>query len=178
MKPYLLPALALLPYLTHAQAPTTTAPAPDSYRAAVGVLGSYRTAGLLGEVRATRRLGLKLAAVRQSDGTVAGEYSAAGIGQLTYFLPSRLPWLEPTVGLGGIYSAYHWQQRGGHGTLQDLNVGGSFGANVRFHRRLRTGLLVFGANGFRAGYDEAAGTMRKTGRRLLVLPALTLEVLL
>jgi hypothetical protein len=176
MKYLLFSALVLLNLAASAQ--TTPDSLARSYRVAVGALGSYRTLGLLGEVRTTRRLGLQLAAVRQSDGTVPGEYSAAGIGLLSYRLPSRLPWLAPTVGLGGIYSAYHWQQHGGRGTLRDLNLGGAFGANVRFHPQLRTGLQLFVANGFRAEYDEAAAAMRKAGRRLLVLPALTLEVLL
>lgn len=153
-------------------------PASRPYRVALGVLGSYRTVGVLGEVRLPHHLGLKLAGVRNHDGTIPGEYGLAGLGLLTYYLPSSLKAVEPLVALGGVYSGYHWQQRGGRGTVTDLNVGGGFGVNLRFHPRLRTGAQLFVANGFRAGYDEAAGTMRRTGRRLLVLPALTLEALL
>lgn len=159
-----------------AQAQTPAAESQPAYRVALGVLGSWRTAGLLAEARFAPRFSLKLAGVRTSDGTVPGEYSTAGIGQLTYYLPSRLAWLEPTVGLGGIYSGYHWNQYNHSGTLRDLNVGGNFGANVRFHQHLRTGLQVFVTNGFQAAYTD--NTMRVTGRRLLVLPTLMLEVLL
>ena len=170
---YLIPFLAvgLSAQQAHAQ---TSAPAP--YHVALGVLGSYRTAGLLGEARITPHFGLKLAGVRTSDGTVPGEYSTAGIGQLTYYLPTRLPWLEPTIGLGGIYTGYHWDQYGRRGTVRDLNVSGSFGANVRFHEHLRAGLQLFVANGFQSTYSN--NDMRISGRRLLALPALTLEVLL
>ncbi|MFD2787092.1 hypothetical protein [Hymenobacter rubripertinctus] len=157
--------------LAYAQAPTT-----PTYHVAVGVLGSYRTAGVLGEARLTPHFGLKLAGVLTSDGTVPDEYSTAGIGQVAYYLPCHLTWLEPVVGLGGIYTSYHWQQYGQSGTVRDLNVGGSFGANVVFHPRLRTGVQVFVANGFRGAYSDNA--MRISGRRLLALPALTLEVLL
>ncbi|OWP62742.1 hypothetical protein CDA63_12580 [Hymenobacter amundsenii] len=159
--------------LSYAQAQTPTTP---TYRVAVGVLGSYRTVGVLGEVRLTPHFGLKLAGVRNYDSTVPDEYSTAGIGQLAYYLPCRLTWLEPVVGLGGIYTRYHWKQYGQSGTVRDLNVGGSFGANVVFHPRLRTGVQVFVANGFRSAYSDNA--MRISGRRLLALPALTLEVLL
>ncbi|MCC3158494.1 hypothetical protein LJ737_14685 [Hymenobacter sp. 15J16-1T3B] len=177
MKFPLLLAAALLARPAVAQTPAAPSDSPP-YRVAVGVLGSYRTVGLLGEVRARGPWALKLAAVRQSDGTVPGEYSAAGIGLLTYYLPTALKTVEPMIGVGGLYSRYHWQQRGGRGNVHDVNVGGSFGANVRFHPHLRTGLQLFVANGFRAEYDEGAATMRKAGRRLLVLPALALEVLL
>ena len=170
---YLLLLLTAGPGYCYAQAQT---PALPTYRVAVGALGSYRTVGLLGEARLTPRFGLKLAGVRTSDGTVPGEYSTAGIGQLTYYLPTRLTWLEPTVGLGGIYTNYHWNQYGHRGTVRDLNVGGSFGANVRFHEHLRAGLQMFVANGFRSSYSD--NDMRLSGRRLLALPALTLEVLL
>ncbi len=158
---------------SYAQAQT---PAKPAYRVAVGALGSYRTVGLLGEVRLSRPLGVKLAGVLTSDGTVPDEYSTAGIGQVAYYLPCRLTWLEPVVGLGGIYTRYHWKQYGQSGTVRDLNVGGSFGANLVFHPHLRTGVQVFVANGFRGAYSDNA--MRISGRRLLALPALTLEVLL
>lgn len=173
MYKYLLLLLAAGFGRSYAQAQT---PALPKYRVAVGALGSYRTAGLLAEARLTPRFGLKLAGVRSSDGTVPGEYSTAGIGQLMYYLPTRLAWLEPTVGLGGIYTGYHWNQQGNRGTVRDLNVSGSFGANVRFHDHLRAGLQMFVANGFQATYSDNA--MRVSGRRVLTLPALTLEVLL
>ncbi len=159
---------------SYAQAQTPATPAP--YKVALGVLGSYQTIGVLGEVRLSRPLGLKLAGVLNSDSTVPGEYGTAGIGQLTYYLPTRLPWLEPVVGLGGIYTSYHWKQYGQSGTVRDLNVSGSFGANVRFHEHLRAGLQLFVANGFRSTYSDNA--MHISSRRLLALPALTLEVLL
>ncbi|MBT9394544.1 hypothetical protein KLP40_15340 [Hymenobacter sp. NST-14] len=114
--------------------------------------------------------------MRTSDGTVPGEYSNAGVGQVVYYLPCRLTWLEPTVGLGGIYTSYHWKQYGQSGTVRDLNVSGSFGANVRFQEHLRAGLQLFVANGFHGTYAD--NDMRRSGRRLLALPALTLEVLL
>ncbi|RAK69406.1 hypothetical protein [Hymenobacter edaphi] len=178
MKLLLLLASPLLALPAAAQTPAAAPDSPPPYRVAGGVLGSYRTVGLLGEVRAGGPWALKVAAVRQSDGTIPGEHSTAALGLLTYYLPTHLKAVEPLLGVGGLYSRYHWQQRGGRGTLPDVNVGGGFGANVRFHRHLRTGLQLFVANGFRAEYDAAAATMRKTGRRLLVLPALTLEVLL
>ncbi|GGG32632.1 hypothetical protein [Hymenobacter glacieicola] len=168
----LLLAAGFCPFYAQAQAPAPPAP----YRVALGALGSYRTAGLLAEARLTPRFGLKLAGVRTSDGTVPQEYSNAGIGQIVYYLPSRLAWLEPTVGFGSLYTGYHWNQHGQRGTVRDLNVSGSFGANVRFHEQLRTGIQLFVANGFQATYAD--NTMRISGRRLLVLPTLTLEVLL
>ena len=65
---------------------------------------------------------------------------------------------------------------GQSGSIDDVNVGGGFGANLRFSERFKTGLNIFLANGFRAEY--AAGDRVVTGRKLVVFPTLTLDVLL
>ena len=74
--------------------------------------------------------------------------------------------------------SYHWALAGNSGTLTDWNVGGGFGTNLRFRERFKTGLHVLLVNGFRAEYRYDAGDMVVTGRRLVVFPTLTLDVLL
>jgi hypothetical protein len=140
------------------------------------VLGTYQTLGAQAEYRASPCLALKAIGARQFGQERRAEHAGAGIGLLTYYFPSQHQFLEPLVGVGGIYSWYHWDLLGTRGTIKDVNVGAAFGTNLRFNRRLRSGVNVFVGNGFRAEYAE--GRMYVAGRRLLVMPTLTLDWLL
>lgn len=151
---------------------------PPARPFSVGVLGTYQALGLQADCRFARSWGVKLAGVRQFGHERAGEFGQAGLGLLTYYLPTRSKLVEPVLGLGAVRSEYHWAQAGRTGHLADWNVGGGFGTNLRFSPRLRTGLYVFVHNGFRAEYQPAAADMVVTGRRLVVFPALTLDVAL
>ncbi|MBC8082214.1 MAG: hypothetical protein H7Z21_03320, partial [Hymenobacter sp.] len=157
-------ALAVLPALGQ-----NSAARPAAYPAhplSVGVLGTYKAVGLQADYRATGRFGVKLAGARQFGYERAGEYGLAGIGLLTYYFPTSSKLVEPLVGLGPVYSLYHWKLAGRGGTVDDWNVGGGFGTNLRFSNRFRTGLNVLLVNGFRAEYRT--GDMVVTGRRLVV----------
>lgn len=169
---FLLLGPATLPALGQAPAPT----AYPAHRFALGALGTYQALGGQAEYRWARRWAVKLAGVRQFGYERPAESGRAGLGLLAYYFPTRSPLVEPVVGLGAVHSAYHWALAGNHGTVTDLNLGGGFGTNLRFSDRFRTGLNIFVVNGFRAEYR--AGDMVKTGRRLVVFPTLTLDLLL
>ena len=146
------------------------------HRFSVGVLGTYNGLGVQSDYRFTSRWGVKLAGVQQFGYERAAEYGRAGIGLLTYSLPTDFKVVEPVVGVGAVYSRYHWALAGGSGDVTDLNVGAGFGTNLRFSDRFRTGLHIFSVNGFRAEYQS--GDMVKTGRQVVVFPTLTLDFLL
>ena len=176
MKKLLLLAVLLLPLSLFAQTPVAAEPQPD-YKIAIGILGTYQAMGLQSEFRCSERLAVKaIGAITFDDKRRAGEYGGAGIGLLTYYIPTNNRFIEPVVGLGGIYSWYHWDLYDTRGTIHDVNVGAGFGTNLRFSSRFRSGLNVFVGNGFRAEYrgDE----MTIVGRRLLVLPTLTFDFLI
>lgn len=166
--------LACLPaFGQEASAPPDACP---THRFSVGVLGTYQAVGLQSDYHSAKRWGLKVAGARQFDYARAGEYGGAGIGLVTYYLPTKSKLVEPLVGLGAVYSSYHWALAGGSGNVNDVNVGGGFGTNLRFSDRFKTGLNIFLINGFWAEY--VAGDMVVTGRRLVIFPTLTLDVLL
>ena len=142
----------------------------------VGVLGTYNAVGVQSDYRFTPRWGVKLAGVQQFGYERAAEYGRAGIGLLTYSLPTDFKVVEPVVGVGAVYTLYHWALAGGSGDVTDLNVGAGFGTNLRFSDRFRTGLNIFAVNGFRAEYQR--GDMVKIGRQVVVFPTLTLDFLL
>ncbi|WP_310391432.1 hypothetical protein [Hymenobacter sp.] len=145
-------------------------------RASIGVLGTYNAVGLQADYRFAKSWGVKLAGVRQFGYERPAEYGRAGIGLLTYSFPTRSQLVEPVVGVGAVRTVYHWALAGRSGNVTDWNVGGGFGANLRFSDRFRTGLNIFLVNGFRAEYQ--AGDMVVTSRRLVAFPTLTLDVLL
>jgi hypothetical protein len=166
--------LAALPSLGQEAAPSlATYPVR---RFSVGVLGTYNAVGIQSDYRFTQRWGVKLAGVHQFGYERAAEYGRAGIGLLTYSLPTNFKFVEPMVGVGAVYTIYHWALAGGSGNVNDLNVGAGFGTNLRFSDRFRTGLNIFAVNGFRAEYQR--GDMVVTGRRVVVFPTLTLDFLL
>jgi hypothetical protein len=142
----------------------------------VGVLGTYNALGIQSDYRFTQRWGVKLAGVHQFGYERAAEYSRAGIGLLTYSLPTNFKLVEPVVGVGAVYTNYHWALAGGSGDVNDLNFGVGFGTNLRFTDHFRTGLNIFVVNGFRAEYQ--AGDMKVIDRQVRVFPALTLDFIL
>jgi hypothetical protein len=166
--------LATLPSFGQEVAPSLVAYPVRKF--AVGVLGTYNGVGIQSDYRFTQRWGVKLAGVQQFGYDRAAEYGRAGIGLLTYSLPTNFKLVEPVVGVGAVYSLYHWALAGGSGDVTDLNVGAGFGTNLRFTDRFRTGLNIFAVNGFRAEYQR--GDMVVTGRRVVVFPTLTLDFLL
>lgn len=176
MRPLLLLlfGLAALPSLGQEAAPSLAAYPVRKFSG--GVLGTYNALGMQSDYRFTPRWGVKLAGVHQGGDERAAEYSRAGIGLLTYSLPATIQWVEPVVGVGAVYTNYHWALAGGSGDVNDLNVGAGFGTNLRFTDRFRTGLHLFIVNGFRAEYQ--AGDMKVIDRQVRVFPALTLDVIL
>ncbi|SMB92959.1 hypothetical protein SAMN00120144_3328 [Hymenobacter roseosalivarius DSM 11622] len=176
MKKCLLLIACCLPFTLLAQAPTNPITNRD-YKVALGVLGTYQAVGLQTELRFSDQFAFKAVGALSFDkGRRAGENSGAGIGLLTYYIPTNHPFIEPLVGLGGIYSWYHWELYGTSGTIHDVNVGGGLGTNLRFSNHFRTGFNVFLGNGFRAEYQ--GDKMSTVSRRLLILPTLTLDFLL
>jgi hypothetical protein len=149
------------------------APYP-AYRASFGILANPKALGIQAETRFWQHFGARLT-VAQSFDYRPRESGGAAIGLLTYYLPLRNPRIEPMVGIGTVYSLYRWNTGYDKGTLTDLNLGGGLGVNLRFHANFRTGISVLAANNFEAAYSE--GTMRVVRRRLLVMPALTFDVL-
>lgn len=175
MKKHLLLAVFILPLKGWAQTPAAAEPHAD-YKFAVGVLGTYQAVGLQSEFRFSERLAVKAVGARVFDQVRKAEHSGAGIALLTYYFPTDYKLIEPLVGMGGIYSWYHWDLYGTNGTIHDLNAGAVFGTNLRFSSRFRSGLNLFVGNGFRAEYQR--DEMKVIGRRLLVLPTLTLDFLI
>lgn len=172
-------AILLLPVLPALGQEVNTSPAAyPAHKLSVGVFGTYKTVGLQADYRFTNRWGVKVAGARQFDYDRESEYGLAGIGLLTYYLPTNSKVVEPLIGLGTVRSSYHWALAGRSGTVTDWNVGGGFGTNFRFSERFKTGLNVLLVNGFRAEYNYDAESMLVTGRRLVIFPALTLDVLL
>ncbi|MCI1187567.1 hypothetical protein MON38_09060 [Hymenobacter sp. DH14] len=148
------------------------------YKAALGLLGNPKVLGVQAEGRFGQRFGGRLVATQVFDSHRQNEFSAGGIGLLTYYIPLKNPRLEPVVGIGGVYSLYHWDlgPNANKGTLTDFNVGGGAGLNLRFSNDFRAGINVLVANGFVADYQD--GDMRVARRKLLVMPALTFDILL
>jgi hypothetical protein len=167
----------LLAPALHLAAQDQPAPAPyKNYRAAVGLLGNPRALGVQAEVRVLKNFGVRLAGIQSFDYHRANERGGGATGLLTYYFPLKNKRLEPGLGIGGVYSLYHWNTGYRQGNLTDLNIGGGAGLNLRFSNDFRVGINVLVANGFEAGNVD--GTVRAVSRKLLVLPALTFDVLL
>lgn len=178
MRNYLLAILSLTSVSALGQEVGSNSATYPERKCSVGLLGTYKAVGLQADYRFANRWGVKVAGARQFDYDRKSEYGLAGIGLLTYYLPTTSKVVEPLIGLGAVRSSYHWALAGQSGTVTDWNVGGGFGTNFRFSERFKTGLNVLLVNGFRAEYSYGAGEMVVTGRRLVVFPVLTLDVLL
>ncbi|MBH8569313.1 hypothetical protein KB206_10485 [Microvirga sp. STS02] len=178
--PFLLCSLAVS-RLAAQQAPAKPAIYRD-YTVALGILGNPKVLGVQAEGRFGTHFGGRLVATQVFDSHRQNEFSAGGLGLLTYYIPLKNPRLEPVVGIGGVYSLYHWDlgpnsnNSNTKGNLTDFNVGGGMGLNLRFSNDFRAGINVLLANGFVADYQ--AGDMRVASRKLIVMPALTLDILL
>ncbi len=159
-----------------AQDVPTPAAAYKNYKASLGILGNPKVIGVQGEVRLLKHFGGRLVVTQVFDSHRQNEFSGGGIGLLTYYIPVKNKLVEPVVGIGGVYSLYHWDTGYNRGNLTDFNVGGGVGLNLRFSSAFRTGIHVLVANGFEAAAVD--GTMHAVGRKLLVMPALTFDVLL
>ena len=145
-----------------------------AYRASFGLLANPKAVGVQAEARFGQHFGARLT-VAQSFDYLPHESGGAALGLLTYYVPLRNPRIEPVVGIGPVYSLYRWNTGFDHGTLTDLNLGGGVGVNLRFDAHFRAGLSLLAANNFETAYVD--GAMRIVRRRLLVLPALTFDVL-
>ncbi|WP_375437174.1 hypothetical protein [uncultured Hymenobacter sp.] len=178
MRNYVLAALSLVALPALGQDVGNSPATYPERNFSVGLFGTYKVVGLQADYRFANRWGVKVAGARQFDYDRQNEYGLAGIGLLTYYLPTNSKVVEPLVGLGAVRSLYHWELAGQSGAVTDWNVGGGFGTNFRFSQRFKTGLNVLLVNGFRAEYSYGAGDMIVTGRRVVVFPALTLDVLL
>ena len=156
-------------------APVPT-PAYKKYRASLGILGNPKAIGLQAEVRFLKGFGARLSGIQSFDYHRQNEFGGGGIGLLTYYIPLKNPRIEPVLGIGGVYSLYHWNTGYGQGNLTDFNIGGGVGVNLRFSSDFRLGFSVLAANSFEADYMD--GAMHVVGRKLLIMPALTFDILL
>lgn len=177
-KPVLLPLCLLLGASLGAQAQDTSAPttAYRKYTASLGIIANPKIIGLQAEVKFLKNFGARLGGIQVFDYQRQNEFGGGGIGLLTYYFPLKNARIEPVLGIGGVYSLYHWDLGYSKGNLTDFNVGGGLGLNLRFSNDFRLGFSVLAANGFVADYVE--GSMRAVGRKLLVMPALTFDILL
>ena len=161
-----------------AYAQVTPAPpaAYKKYTASLGILANPKIIGLQAEVKFLKNFGARLGGIQVFDHRRQNEFGGGGIGLLTYYVPLKNARIEPVLGIGGVYSLYHWDLGFDKGNLTDLDIGGGLGVNLRFSSDFRLGFSVLAANGFVADYVE--GRMRTVGRKLVVMPALTFDVLL
>jgi|GEM_PF-6576266 len=178
MKNLLLPVFWLASLAAFGQDASVPGAAYSNRKLSIGLFGTYKAVGLQSDYRFTERWGVKVAGARQFDYDRKYEYGLAGIGLLTYYLPTKSKLVEPLVGLGTVCSSYRWALAGNSGTVTDWNVGGGFGTNLRFSERFKTGVNVLLVNGYRLEYQYDARDMFVTGRRLVIFPTLTLDVLL
>ncbi|HEX8327616.1 MAG TPA: hypothetical protein VF629_08750 [Hymenobacter sp.] len=146
------------------------------YTVSLGILGNPKALGVQAEFRFLQHFGARLAGVQSFDYQRQNEFGGGGIGLLTYYIPLKNKLIEPGLGIGGVYSLYHWDTGYNSGNLTDFNIGGGAGVNFRFSRDFRFGINVLAANGFEAGYVD--DTMRAVRRKLLIMPALTFDILL
>ena len=159
-----------------AQDVPTKAPAYKPYTFSFGILGNPKALGVQAEARFLKTFGARLAGLQIYDNYRHNEYGGGGMGLLTYYLPLKNERIEPVLGLGGVYSLYHWDNGYNSGTINDFNVGGAAGVNLRFSSDFRLGINVVAANGFEGAYTD--GTMRVARRKLLLLPLLSFDILL
>ena len=145
------------------------------YRSAYGVMGNHRALGIQGEYKFVRDFGFKVLGAKVLGYEKANDYGYAVISLITYYIPSKIKYIEPVLGLGGMYTLYHWNVSRKSGDIHDITFGGGFGLNFRFNDYFRTGINLFLANNYTSSYRQ--GYLKKTGRELLVLPTLTLEYL-
>jgi hypothetical protein len=174
--PLLLLLLAAASRLSAQEVPAK-ATAYKTYKASFGMLGNPKVLGLQAETRFLQHFGGRLIATQVFDYQRQNEFGGGGIGLLTYYIPLKNPRIEPVLGIGGVYSLYHWDLGYNNGNLTDFNVGGGLGVNLRFSNDFRAGLSILAANGFKADYARG-GDMQTVGRKLLIMPALTLDILL
>lgn len=147
------------------------------YHLAVGALGTYQAIGLQAELSLPYHFGVRLAGVKELGHERTSEYAYTNIGLLTYTFTSYIPFLEPTVALGGVYSIYHWDLLNTTGNIYDLSIGGGFALNFRFSQRSRAGANLFVLDTFKARYDNREMRMIKEGRKMQVFPVLSLDFL-
>lgn len=146
------------------------------YKAAFGIIGNHKALGIQGEYKSVKNFGAKAIMAKVFGYEKSSEYGYAGIALLTYYIPTKIKLVEPVIGVGGIYTLYHWTLPYKSGDIHDVNFGGGFGINFRFSDSFRTGINIFVANGYNSGYRQ--GEIKITSRQVLILPTLTLEFLL
>ncbi|WP_156175899.1 hypothetical protein [Hymenobacter terrenus] len=178
MKRRLLIAFALL-LTPNLAARAQNLPAPplyQPYRVALGIVGNPKALGVQAEARFLKNFGARLAGTQVFTYERQKEFGGGAIGLLTYYVPLKNKRIEPAVGIGGVYSLYHWDVGYDRGNLSDFNIGGGAGVNLRFSHDFRLGLNVLAANSFETNYVE--GSMRIVRRKLLVMPLLSFDILL
>ena len=147
-----------------------------NYKAAIGIIGNHKALGIQGEYKFANSFGIKGIGAKVFGYEKTSEYGYAGIALFTYYIPTKIKFIEPVLGVGGIYTLYHWTLPYNNGDINDVNFAGGFGINFRFSDHLRTGINMFFANGYNTGYRQ--GEIKITSRKLMILPTLTLEFLL
>ena len=150
----------------------------QDYHLSLGIVGTTRAVGLQAELPLPRNLSIRLVGVKELNYQRATEYGYTGVGLLAYTFPSRIDFIEPFIGIGPVYSIYHWDLLNAHGNIHDVTLGGGFGINFRFNEQFRAGINLFLVNTFVAEYNSLDREMVKDRRQLQVFPTLTLDFLL
>ena len=180
MKGLLFTTLFLISLTIFGQETSIKPDAFRSYKSAVGFLGNHKVLGIQAEYKFTKHFGFKAIGAKVLGYENSSEYAYTAIGLITYYLPTSVKYIEPVFVAGGIYTLYHWtilNRRGiiRSGDIHDINVGAGFGINFRFSDRFRTGIHLFLANHYSTSYTRSQ--VKITGRKILLLPTLTLEYL-
>lgn len=145
------------------------------YWLAVGVVGTTEAAGVQAELRLPKNFSVRLAGLRVLSYERDNEYGYLTAGLLTYTFSSSISFLEPSIGLGGTYYLYHWNEFNRQGNFQDLSGGGGLGLNFRFSERFRAGVNLYLINIPITRYDRMRNTVIEDRRQWQGFPTLTLD---
>ena len=121
MRQYIVLTLIFLSVITKAQ--------DRDYWLAAGVAGTTEAVGLQAELTLPKNLSVRLGGLRVFSYERDNEYGYLTAGLLTYTFPSRVSFLEPSLGLGGTYYFYHWDEFSTSGSFHDISVAGGLGLN-------------------------------------------------
>lgn len=147
------------------------------YKYAVGVFGNHKVLGIQLESMIYKNFAIKIGGSKIFGYNSSNEFGFGMFGAISYYIPINSKVIEPVIGLGGVYSMYHWDVGFDSGNLNDFNIGGGIGINFRLSNKMRVGINVFAANSFKTDYNYETENMEITERNLLILPALTFDYL-
>jgi len=132
---------------------------------------------LLELLKTRKTLGSELLAHRFFGYERAKEFGMAGIGLLTYYIPINSKFIEPFIGIGGVYSFYHWELFSKKGNINDFNIAGGIGANFRVTDHFRIGINLLAVNSYETDYKYLNDRIEITGRKPIFSPILSFDYL-